>query len=130
MSVIYWVLFAKHFLMEGPTRQEKQPASAEQLTEAIEVAHELYSELRSFDGLDLKGAHAIATKDYIENLALELKEALKDIPPFVCMMQGLPYHPTDEKNPVARTPFPAQPDYPLSYPVAANDNHGPEAIAA
>ena len=111
-------------------RQEKQPAAAEQLNEAIEVAHELYSELRSFDGLELTGAHAIATKDYIENLALELTEALKPIPAAVCMMQGLPYHPSDEKFPVAHTPFPAQPDYPRSYPVAANDNHGPQAMAA
>lgn len=101
----------------------------EALAESIERAQDLYTRLQSFDDVEVIGGEAMELNAQAEAIAAELKEVLKVIPAAECLASGLPYHPTDEKIAVPSTPFPTQPDYPLPYQHAANDNSYPRVGA-
>jgi hypothetical protein len=115
--------------MEGPKSFAEKPQShesVESLTESIEHATELLTELQTFSNVEVIGGDAMALNDRAEELAAELKLILQQIPAKDCIENGLPYHPLDKKEVQSvETPFPAQPDYPLPYAPAANENRLP-----
>jgi len=88
----------------------------EVLEESIEKAISLTESLRALDQRDENDIVIDLTREEWEEakaLSAELKETLKYIPASLCVENGLPYHPTDEKYEYPRTPFPEKPDYPL-----------------
>lgn len=107
--------------MEGPKAFAETPKrgedaeSIESVEESIERAREVQAELKKFDGVEVFGGDAMEQHAEVEELAAELKALLEKIPAKDCLEKGLPYHPMDKKPEGVVTPFPKQPDYPLSY---------------
>lgn len=79
--------------MEGAPKQEtiKETESIE----SVERARELYSQLKGYEDTDIVGRESL---EEVEAIASALSAELQNIPPSLCMQEGLPYHPMDIKS--------------------------------
>jgi hypothetical protein len=116
--------------MEGPKSFAEKPQkeeSIESLTESIERAQELVVELKEFNDVEVIGDEAMALNSRAEELARELTRVLKNIPAKDCIENELPYHPTDKKPGVNKTPLPDKPDYPHNYDSVSSNSDYPNS---
>jgi tRNA U34 5-carboxymethylaminomethyl modifying enzyme MnmG/GidA len=74
------------------TQIHEKPESSESVEGSIERANELWAELQKYNETDIVGRAAFQK---VEELAHALSMQLKDIPPSVCLREGLPWHPQD-----------------------------------